>query len=225
MMFPWRRHTSFDVSHHSTRFESLRHRRRAVSGVFLNLTPQSCRSSNDAICVGITELPRCVASDTRSSESTYLISKDSRGSLAYSFTTPMKMVWALFQGLITGSNSWVALTFALWNGSGRLVKSCWKSFCFFRRIMGVTTFLNHRKTIILMSKKPLITIGQVALLGLVAPEGWFWPKISRFFFPLPRFSNNPTPSIRFGSHESVPYGTDVKVSAHFLHFPWTRIPY
>ena len=36
------------------------------------------------------------------------MSKVSRGSLAYSLIPPMKMAWALFQGLLPGSSSIVA---------------------------------------------------------------------------------------------------------------------
>ena len=50
------------------------------------------------------------------------MSKASRGSLAYSHITLMKMAWALFQGRFTGSSSRVALTCPL-NGSGWSVKN------------------------------------------------------------------------------------------------------
>ena len=73
---------------------------------------------NDAIGVGITELPRGAVTDTRRPESTHLMSKESRGSWANALITPMKMAWALFQGLFTRSSSRVALTFAPFNGSG-----------------------------------------------------------------------------------------------------------
>ena len=52
------------------------------------------------------------ATDTRSPESTHLMSKVSRGSLAYSLTTPMKMAWALFHGRFTRSSH---------------KKECWKT--------------------------------------------------------------------------------------------------
>ena len=66
MMPPWRRRASFDVTRHSTMFESLRHRRGAQrSGIFSRFSSQVVPIVNDAIGVGITELPRGVATDTR----------------------------------------------------------------------------------------------------------------------------------------------------------------
>ena len=53
---------------------------------------------NDAIGMGIVVPPLGADTDTRSPESTHLMSKVSRGSLACSLITPMKMAWALFQG-------------------------------------------------------------------------------------------------------------------------------
>ena len=60
---------------------------------------------NEATGVGITELPRGAATDTQSPDSTHLMSKESRGNLAHSLITPLKMAWALSQGLFTASSS------------------------------------------------------------------------------------------------------------------------
>ena len=109
----WLRRASFDVTCHSKGSESLQHRHGAQSsGIFPRLSSHVVPIVNETIGIRITELPRGAATDTQSPESTHLMSKESRGSLAHSLTTPMKMAWALFQGLFTGSSSRVVLTFA-----------------------------------------------------------------------------------------------------------------
>ena len=60
---------------------------------------------DDAIGVGIKVPPLGADTDTRSAESVHLMLDVPRGSLACSLITPMKMVWVLEQGLLTGSSS------------------------------------------------------------------------------------------------------------------------
>ena len=80
MMPPWRRRASFDVTHHSkkclNRF-GIDVGRKGLD--FSRFCSQVVPIVNDAIGVGITELPRGVATDTRSPESIHLMSKVSRG--------------------------------------------------------------------------------------------------------------------------------------------------
>ena len=64
--------------------------------IFAVELPSGADIVNEASGAGITELPRGVATDTRSPESTHLMSNVSRGSLACSLIPPIKLAWALF---------------------------------------------------------------------------------------------------------------------------------
>ena len=101
----WLRRTPFDVTHPARESEQPRGPLAVRTHEMSHFCAQFEPKVNEASAIGRAILPSRAATDICSPVSTHLMSKASRGTLACSFITPIKIACALFHGLLTGSNN------------------------------------------------------------------------------------------------------------------------
>ena len=180
---------------------------------------------NDAIGVGITVPPLSAETDTRSPESTHLMSQVSRGSLAYSLITPMTMAWALFQGRF----SWIECE------SGPHMRPFEWERLVSRNLLEVqrNPFTDHgslfepQKDHHLGVKVPLITVCQITIehVQIIQLDACFC-RGDKFFGLIQRnagASNDSPTAPSLPARFERPRKRGPRIFQRF-HFPWSRIP-
>ena len=117
-MPPWLRRTPFDVTHPARESEQPRGPLAVRTHEMSHFCAQFEPKVNEASATGRAVLPSRAATDTRSPVSTHLMSKASRGTLACSFITPIKIACAF----VPWSLNWVQQFFEDDFGTNQLWK-------------------------------------------------------------------------------------------------------